>query len=135
VRHVLGHLALLVILGQAFGGAASLLAGMPAGATRAAAADSHSCCKGMAPGRICPMHKTGASPQDAPAERPGGAKCRLSSGCAPLDVALTGIGSQGALVPFRTVLDPALAETAPPGALVQPSSSWIQSPPPRPPRA
>lgn len=138
MRHVLRHLALLVMAGQALGGAASLLAALPAGAStaRAAAPDGHACCKGMAPGQACPMHKTGMpSSRGGAPKRTNDGTCRLTSGCAPRDVALTGVGSQGALVPVRTALDPVLAETPAIGALVQRSSNWIPSSPPRPPRA
>jgi hypothetical protein len=134
MRHIVRHLALLALLGQAVGGGVSLLA-VPAAPAAPAMADGHACCKGMAPGAACPMHKGGVAPADAKPSKSAGSECRLSSGCAPRDIALIGIGSQGAIVPARTVLDPALADASASGSLLQPSSSWIQPPTARPPRA
>src|SRR5437763_7577936 len=45
---------------------------------RHATAHQASCCPGVGPGQVCPMHKT----------REGASKCAMSSACRPSDAAL-----------------------------------------------
>jgi hypothetical protein len=56
-----------------------------------AAVDDDECCKGLAPGQMCPLHKhRPAAPRDTHRDEAGG--CAMRSGCAPVDPALISLG-------------------------------------------
>jgi hypothetical protein len=128
-------LALLVLLVQALGSVSASAPWRtgPAAPSGIASADEHACCKGMAPGQMCPMHENGRAGGES--KRPAAGDCRLSSGCAPLDVALTGVGSAGATVPGRLVVDPRVAAVIVRLLPTMVLASWQTPPPSRPPRA
>jgi hypothetical protein len=53
-----------------------------------AAAQEDACCKGMAPGEMCPMHRHRQPPQDSRTHDQAPARGAMSSTCSPLDSAL-----------------------------------------------
>lgn len=58
------------------------------------AADDEECCKGMAPGQICPLHKHKhghAPPKDTHADA-AQSQCAIRGGCGPIDAALLSLG-------------------------------------------
>jgi len=130
---------LTILLSQAGAAVVSgiALAGFPAPAVRTvSAADDHACCRGLGPGRMCPMHKAAAQakPASSAAKKPD-ASCRLSSGCAPKEMVLTVVPTTLAVLTaaYRTTTPRPSSSLV--GVRAEHASSWTTAPALRPPRS
>jgi hypothetical protein len=126
---------MLLLLTQAASAAVSAIAvaQLPPATARRPVADTHTCCRGLGPGKMCPMHK--AAPRSFGATGTSDTSCRLSSGCAPKAIALTSISTTWSLpsVAYRAEID--LAASTATIDRVDAAPSWEPSPPLHPPRA
>src|SRR5882672_12878423 len=57
-----------------------------------AAADDDDCCKGMAPGQICPLHRHRQAPKPDPHQDQSQNRCAVRSGCTTPEPALLSLG-------------------------------------------
>jgi hypothetical protein len=88
------------------------------------AEDEETCCAGLAPGQLCPMHHKTA----------GKSECKMRNACAPADAMLVALAGGVGVLPRATTIVNAFD----PGDVVVPSvptaiarSSSPESPPPR----
>ena len=116
---------------------------MSAGVT--ADADEDECCKGLAPGQMCPLHKhraharhhsqsSHASTASAPGHDSRDAACRLRSTCDPIDLAIDSALSGSGLLPQVASIadDPIVRAMATPGVTQAPTRTLSPNlPPPR----
>lgn len=102
-----------------------------------AAVDEDECCKGMAPGQMCPLHKhrqhqsqngNGSSSHQQPADR-----CALRDTCAPGQQSLMTFGFGFAVLPAPVSLNVTFVPAAVPAFQGIPASQFrsLDLPPPR----
>ena len=70
-----------------------------------AAIDDDVCCKGLAPGQMCPLHKHRQTPKDAPHHDGAPSRCAMRNGCAPVDPALIAFAFGLGILPEPVSLD------------------------------
>ena len=116
---------------------------MSAGVT--ADADDDECCKGLAPGQMCPLHKHRAHAQhhsqsghasasSAPRHDSRDDACRLRSTCDPIDLAIeSALSGSGLLPQVTSIADDLIVREVPMLAVVQAPTRTIAPalPPPR----
>jgi hypothetical protein len=73
--------------------------------SQAAVNDDDACCKGMAPGQMCPLHKHRQAAKDTAHHDEAPARCAMRSGCAPVDPALISFGFGLGVLPPAVSLD------------------------------
>lgn len=138
IRQIVSVVAFVWLLAHATTFAVSmagLCCEMPEATT--ASDDADECCKGLAPGQMCPLHKHGshhASRMSSTQTAPAAGECRLRSGCHPPEGLLTGLTlALGMLVDVQTVGD---AGTAPSIGASEPlTHQGLASPTSPPPKA
>jgi hypothetical protein len=70
-----------------------------------AAVDDDVCCKGMAPGQMCPLHKHRQAPKDSAHHDDAPAGYAMRSGCAPVDPSLISLAFGLGILPPPVSLD------------------------------
>ena len=132
VRRHLTPIGISCLLFQAVGFAMSPIAICCAVALQAPV-DDDACCKGMAPGQMCPLHKHRQAPKDTANHHEAPSHSAIRSACAPVDPALIsfafGLGILPELVSIDvvTVSTPVTADRV---TAIQRSRS-LDPPPPR----
>jgi hypothetical protein len=92
VRRHLSAIGMVWLVFQAGVLAVSPFAECCATMSQTAGVDDDECCKGMAPGQICPLHKhRQAPPKDTHQDAAQGG-CAMRSGCGTIDPALLSLG-------------------------------------------
>jgi len=66
--------------------------------------DEDDCCKGMAPGQICPLHKHRHAPRPDPHSDHSSSRCALTSGCTTPDPALLSLSFGIGVIPVPVSL-------------------------------
>jgi len=104
IRRRLTSIALLLLLFEAAGFAMAPIASC-CPTTTPSAADADDCCKGVAPGQMCPLHhhRTPSSGSSQQHENGGGATLR--GGCATTDPALISLAFGLGIVPVAVSFD------------------------------
>jgi hypothetical protein len=98
---------------------------LPAGSARASSDADHSCCPGVAPGQLCPMHKARSSKNS----------CRMTSGCATTDASLASLFSFTGVLPTVARVDWTLPRLATHSSILVAHTDHDSPPPLLPPRA
>jgi hypothetical protein len=104
LRRHLGAVGMMSLLFQIASLAASPLVSCCAVAAEAAV-DDDACCKGLAPGQMCPLHKHRQAPRNTAHHDEAPAGCALRNGCAPVDPALISFGFGHGILPEPVSLD------------------------------
>ena len=104
IRRHLTAVGITCLLFQAVGYAMSPLVSCCAVASRAAI-DDDECCKGMAPGQMCPLHKHRQGPKDGVHHDQPAGGCATRSGCSPVDPALISLAFGLGILPEPVSLD------------------------------
>jgi hypothetical protein len=100
VKSIRNHLSAIGIVWLMF--QAGVLAGSPFVSCCAAASqteDEDDCCKGMAPGQICPLHKHRHAPKPDPQQDHSSSRCAISSGCPTPEPALLSLAFGLGVIP------------------------------------
>jgi hypothetical protein len=104
VRRHLTAIGTACLLFQAVAFAVSPFASCCAVAAQAKV-DDDACCKGMAPGQMCPLHKHRQPPKDKTHHDGNPSRCALRSACAPVDPALIAFAFGLGILPEPTSLN------------------------------
>ncbi len=70
-----------------------------------AALDDDACCKGLAPGQMCPLHKHRQAPKQTDHHDEAPSRCAMRSGCAQVDPALIAFAFGLGILPEPVSLD------------------------------
>jgi hypothetical protein len=98
-----------------------------------AAVDDDACCRSMAPGQMCPLHRHRQAPHNNARHDQPASGCAMRSGCAPVDPALISLGFGLGILPSPVSLDVILVSIPVPAghvAAVHRARS-LDPPPPR----
>jgi hypothetical protein len=101
--------------------------------TSQAAVDDDDCCKGMAPGQMCPLHRHRQAPKDDAHHDQAPSDCAMRSGCGQETPALSALGFGLGIVPEAISLDVipvSISEQASHSGVLSRASS-LDPPPPR----
>jgi hypothetical protein len=98
-----------------------------------AAVDDDDCCKGMAPGQMCPLHRHRQAPKDDAQRDQAPSDCAMRSGCGQQTPALIALGFGLGIVPDAISLDviPVSISASVQHRAVLSRSSSFDPPPPR----
>lgn len=105
--------------------------------TSAAAVEDDACCKGMAPGQMCPMHKHRSGTGHGSNQQTHGSRaktdCAMKGTCLPSDAALLSLSTGAGLLPSTFTLQDQPLTSPVPELLIaaQTHVEWPDSPPPR----
>ena len=136
VRRHLTVVAIAWLLFQAGGYALSPLVDCCARPIQAAGEDAvedDDCCKGMAPGQMCPLHRHRQPTHDTDRHDQAPAGCAMSSSCSPVDSALLSLSfGLGILAPSVSSAVSAVSVSVDvPPVSVRGLASSLDPPPPR----
>jgi hypothetical protein len=98
-----------------------------------AAVDDDVCCKGMAPGQMCPLHKHRQAPKDTAHHDEAPSRSAVRSSCAPVDPALISFAFGLGILPEAVSVDVLTVSIPVPAshATVTHRSRSLDPPPPR----
>jgi hypothetical protein len=132
VRRHLTALGITCLLFQAAAFAIAPFAICCAVAAQAAVEDDV-CCKGMAPGQMCPLHKHRQAPKDTAHHDEAPSRTAVRSSCAPVDPALISFAFGLGILPEAVSLDVVAVSIPVPAshATVTHRSRSLDPPPPR----
>jgi hypothetical protein len=97
------------------------------------AVDDDACCKGMAPGQMCPLHKHRQAPKNTAHHDEAPSGCAMRNGCAPVDPAFVSFGFGLGILPepvSLAVITVSIPVPAGHGTAIRRSRS-LDPPPPR----
>jgi hypothetical protein len=132
VRRHLTAIGISCLLFQAVGFAMSPIAICCAVASQAPV-DDDACCKGMAPGQMCPLHKHRQAPKDTVHHDEAPSRSAVRSSCAPVDPALISFAFGLGILPAAVSVDVITVSIPVPAshATVTDRSRSLDPPPPR----